>query len=49
VSVSARDDEATYTKWLRGAFLFYGSVGLVMAAVILAARLSHLGIQFAGN
>ena len=43
------ENGSTYTKWCRGAFIFYGSISLVGFAVILAAHFSHLPVQFAGN
>jgi hypothetical protein len=42
-------DAATYAKWRRGICIFYGCIGLVMAGVFLAAHLSRLAFQLAGN
>jgi hypothetical protein len=43
------EDRATYVKWCCGAFVTYGSIGIIAAALILAAHFSRLPIQFAGN
>jgi hypothetical protein len=43
------EDEATYVKWRRGIFIFYGGVGLAVAGVGFAAHFSRLAFQLAGN
>jgi hypothetical protein len=42
------EDKATYAKWRRGMFIFYGSIGLVAVAVVLAAHFSRVALQVAG-
>jgi hypothetical protein len=43
------EDEATYAKWRRGMFIFYGSIGLVAVAIILVTHFSRAAFQLFGN
>jgi hypothetical protein len=40
-------DQATITRWRRGVLMFYGSIGLVLAAVMTVAHFTHLATQLA--
>jgi hypothetical protein len=43
------DDEATFGKWRRGVPMFYGSVGLALAAVMTVAHFARVAMEFANR
>jgi hypothetical protein len=42
-------DQATITSWRRGVLMLYGSVGLVLVAVIAGAHFAHVAMQIASR
>jgi len=43
------EDQATIARWRRGVLMFYGSIGLVLAAVMTVAHFAHVAMQFASK
>jgi hypothetical protein len=43
------EDEATIARWRRSVLMFYGSIGLVLAAVMTAAHFARVFAQFASR
>jgi hypothetical protein len=43
------EDAATYAKWRRGVFIFYGCIGLAVVGIVFAGHFSRLAFQLAGN
>ena len=43
------EDEATFRKWRRGMVMFYGSIGLVATAAVIAARFVEAALHVASR
>jgi hypothetical protein len=43
------EDQATVARWRRGVLMFYGSIGLILVAVMTVAHVAHIAIQFASR
>jgi hypothetical protein len=42
-------DAATFRRWRRGMVVFYGSVGLLVAAVLIAAHFADVALHVASR
>jgi hypothetical protein len=43
------EDEATLRKWRRGMVMFYGSIGLVLTAAVIAVRFVEAALHVASR
>jgi hypothetical protein len=43
------EDEATLRKWRRGMAMFYGTIGLVVMAVVIAAHFADVAMRVASR
>jgi hypothetical protein len=43
------EDEATLRKWRRGMVMFYGSIGLVVMAAVIAAHFADVATHVASR